>query len=32
MTKETTMEMPVYCGCRLLSLFFVFAGITRWQG
>uniref|UniRef100_A0A6M2ENZ0 Uncharacterized protein n=1 Tax=Populus davidiana TaxID=266767 RepID=A0A6M2ENZ0_9ROSI len=32
MTKETTMEMPVYCGCRLLSLFFVFAGIKRWQG
>jgi len=26
------MKMPVYCGYRLLSLFFVFAGIKRWQG
>ncbi|KAI5599321.1 hypothetical protein BDE02_02G188600 [Populus trichocarpa] len=32
MTKETTMKMSVYCGYRLLSLFFVFAGIKRWQG
>jgi len=24
MTKETTMKMPVYCGYRLLSLFFCF--------
>ena len=32
MTKETTMKMSVYCGYRLLSLFFVFAWIKRWQG